>query len=89
MDRNVYLGLVDVVICTGIGSSDSHDDKVTALDKVVIDWRLQLVLVLLNPFAKVDGKCNHVGRVLFDRSNKAARARVRERERVCVVSKQR
>lgn len=49
-----YLGLVDVVVCPGIGSSYSHDDKVAALDKVVVDGWLQLVGVLLDPLAKVD-----------------------------------
>lgn len=54
-----YLGLVDVVVGTGVRASDSHDNKVTALDEVVVDRRLEFVLVLLNPLAKVDGKCNH------------------------------
>lgn len=50
-----YLGLVDVVVCPSIGSSNCHDDKVATLDKVVVDRRLQLVGVLLDPLAKVDG----------------------------------
>lgn len=54
-----FLSLVDVVVCPGVGSSDSHDDKVAALDKVVVDGRLQLVSVFLDPFAKVDGQWEH------------------------------
>jgi hypothetical protein len=63
--RKKYLGLVDVVVSTGIGASDGHDDKIAALDEVVVDGGLELVLVLLDPFAKVDGKCNHFCCLLF------------------------
>jgi hypothetical protein len=52
---NEYLSLVNVVVCPSIRSSYSHDDKVATLNKVVVDGRLQLVSVLLDPFAKVDG----------------------------------
>jgi len=55
----MYLSFVDMVVSTGIGTTDGHDDEVTALDKVIVDGRLQLVGVFLDPFAKVDGKGNH------------------------------
>ena len=57
--HSTYLGFVDMVVSAGIGTTDGHDDEVTALDEIIVDWGLQLVGMLLDPFAKVDGKGNH------------------------------
>jgi len=54
-----YLGLVDVIVSAGIGSTDSHDNEISALHQIVVDWGLELVGVFLDPFAKVDWECDH------------------------------
>lgn len=54
-----YLGLVDVIVSAGIGSAHGHDNEISALDEIVVDWGLELVSMLLDPFAKVDWECDH------------------------------
>lgn len=54
-----FLAFVVVIVFTGIGATDDHHDKITAIvDALVAHWGFEQVAVLFDPLEKVDRRCD-------------------------------